>query len=256
MSLYRSVTLTALAAGLGATSLCAQGIGRLHPQHGGILFASDAVNAEFVLKPKGAYQVYFTDPTGEELPASVAADVALSLKRVSGATESIALHVDDSGEAWAGNGAPVDGPIASAHITYKYHGKPEQTDIPFANGYHAEFKTIPAQVKPGEETQLVVTIRDFFGRPIPKLQIEHTKPMHLMVVSRDLAEFDHIHPEPAPGSVFRVAHTFAHGGNFKLYVDYTPIGAANRIEPFELNVTGPARAAVPLVPTTVWTTTL
>ena len=189
----------------------AQGIGRLQPKHGGVLFASDAINAEFVLKPKGGYQVYFTDSTGEELPASTVTDLTLSVKRASGAPENLNLRIDDSGESWTGTGSPATGPITAA-ISYNFRGKAEQTEIPFANGYRAEFRTIPAQAKAGEPVQLVFTIRDFFGIAVPSLKIEHTKPMHLMVVSRDLSEFDHIHPEPVPGSVFRVSHTFAHGG--------------------------------------------
>jgi hypothetical protein len=76
------------------------------------------------------------------------------------------------------------------------------------------------------------------------------------VVSQDLAEFDHIHPQPVPGEVLRVAHTFMHGGHYRLYADYTPIGAASRIEAFDVNVSGPQRAKVPLMPTTVWDTKL
>ncbi len=233
----------------------AQGIGRLQPKHGGVLFASDAVNAEFVLNPKGGYQVYFTDSVGEELPASTVADLTLSIKRASGAPENLNLHIDDSGESWTGTGSPAAGPITAA-ISYKFRGKAEQTEIPFANGYRAEFRTIPAQAKAGAPVQLVFTIRDFFGKAVPELKIEHTKPMHLMVVSHDLSEFDHIHPQPAPGSVFRVPHTFAYGGNYRLYADYTPIGAANRIEAFDVNVAGPHRAQVPLVTTTTWNDTL
>jgi hypothetical protein len=233
----------------------AQGIGRLHPKHGGVLFASDAVNAEFVLKPKGGYQVYFTDSTGEELPASIVTDLTLSIKRASGAPENLNLHIDDSGESWTGTGSPTPGPITAA-ISYKFRDKAERTEIPFANGYRAEFRTIPPQAKAGEPVQLVFTIRDFFGKAVPSLQIEHTKPMHLMVVSRDLSEFDHIHPQPAPGSVFRVPHTFPHGGNYRLFADYTPIGAANRIEAFDVNIAGPPRSPVPLVTTTTWNDTL
>lgn len=234
----------------------AQGMGRLQPHHGGVLFASGPVDAEFVLKPNAGYQLYFTDSKGGELPASVVNDLVLTIKRGSGAPESVKLHIDDEGESWIGAGESSAGQIASASISYKFEGMPQQTEIPFANGYRAEFKTVPPHPKAGEPVQLVFTIRDFFGHPVTKLDIVHTKPMHLMVVSRDLAEFDHIHPEPAPGNVLRVTHTFLHGGDYRLYADYTPIGAANRIEPFDVTVSGAPRAKIPLVPTTTWNTTL
>jgi hypothetical protein len=55
---------------------------------------------------------------------------------------------------------------------------------------------------------------------------------------------------------FRVPHVFAHGGDYRLYADYTPIGGANRIEAFDLKVQGVNRPAIPLVPTGTWNTTL
>ena len=177
----------------------AQGIGRLQPKHGGVLFASGQVDAEFVLKPKGNYQIYFTDSTGQELPASTVSDLALTIKPPSGAPENVKLQIDDAGESWIGTGSPNVTAIASASISYKFQELSQQTEIPFANGYHAELRTIPARPKAGESVQLVFTVRDFFGKAVNKLEIQHTKPMHLMVVSQDLAEFDHIHPQPVPG---------------------------------------------------------
>lgn len=252
----RRLALAALFSLALVGTVFAQGIGRLQPKHGGVLFATGALDAEFVLNPKGLYEVYFTDSTGEELPASTVSDVALAIKPASGTQENVALKIDDSGECWTGAGKPTNGVSIKAQVSYRFHGKTEQTEVPFANGYHAEFKTIPQQVKAGQPVQLVFTIRDFFGKAVPTLQIEHTKPMHLMVVSRDLAEFDHIHPEPAPGSVFTVTHTFAHGGNYRLYADYTPVGAAGRIEAFDANVSGPVRNAVALAPTATWSETV
>src|ERR1700761_3085099 len=169
---------------LAAQSGQAQGIGRLQPKHGGVLFASGPLDAEFVLSPKGSYQIYFTDSSGEELPASTVNDLTLTIRRPDGGPQHLALKIDDSGESWAGVGTPTNGASIAARLSYTFHGKTEQTEIPFANGYHAEFKSVPQQVKAGDPIQLVFTIRDFFGKAVPALQIEHTKPMHLMIVSR------------------------------------------------------------------------
>src|SRR5580658_9256189 len=97
--------LTALGM-LAALPVFPQGIGRLQPKHGGILFASDAIDAEFVLNPKGVYQLYFTDARGEELPASIVRDLTLSIKRANAAPENIGLRIDESGESWTGTGSP------------------------------------------------------------------------------------------------------------------------------------------------------
>ncbi len=113
--------------------------------------------------------------------------------------------------------------------------------------FRAEFVTAPAEVKAGEPVTLSFTIRDAKGASVRQMQIVHEKPMHLLVVSSDLAEFTHIHPEPQPDGTFKIAHTFLNGGAYKLYADFTPQGASQVIESVDLNVIGNARPRVALV---------
>jgi hypothetical protein len=221
-----------------------------HPaKHGGVMFASGPFDLEFVLQGKGRYAVYFNTAAGEELPASTASGVTVSIKRSAGPAEAVPLRIDDAGESWLGAGSPSDAPTVSARVSYRFRGKPEEADVPFSTVYRAEFRAAPEAAKAGQPVQLSFTVKDFFGKSVRSLQIVHEKPMHLIVVSRDLAEFWHIHPEPAPGNVYRVAHVFSKGGDYRLYADFTPAGAGNRIEAFDLKVQGPARAAVPVEPT-------
>ena len=72
--------------------------------------------------------------------------------------------------------------------------------------------------------------------------------MHLLVVSKDLAEFYHIHPEQSADGSYRVEHTFPNGGEYKLYADFTPKEATQVVEQVDLKVGGAERAAVPLLP--------
>ena len=66
----------------------------------------------------------------------------------------------------------------------------------------------------GEPTKLTLVFydpqgrHDPQGRPIRFLERVHEQPIHLIVVSQDLEEFAHIHPEPASGDVFTVTHPF------------------------------------------------
>src|SRR5712664_3728057 len=70
------------------------------PQHGGIVFTSGDLDAEFVMgKPQGRYQVYFSDAAGEEVPAALATGVTLTVRRGAGPAEKIQLRVDDAGES-------------------------------------------------------------------------------------------------------------------------------------------------------------
>jgi hypothetical protein len=98
-------------------------------------------------------------------------------------------------------------------------------------------------------------VKDFFGRNTGAMQIVHERPMHLIIVSADLADFYHIHPTLSDGNVFRVTHVFPHGGNYRLFADFTPVGGGNHIESFNLKVEGTGRAPVSLDPAAAWTAT-
>lgn len=113
--------------------------------------------------------------------------------------------------------------------------------------YRAEFKTEPAQIEAGKDATLVFTVKDALGATVRDLPLVHEKPMHLLVVSRDLAEFYHIHPEPQPDGSYRVAHIFPNGGEYRLYADFTPKDAKQVVERIDVKVAGTERAKTPLV---------
>jgi hypothetical protein len=45
--------------------------------------------------------------------------------------ETVALHIDDTGESWVGAGRSVDDPAATARVAYTAYGKPYFIDVPF-----------------------------------------------------------------------------------------------------------------------------
>ena len=86
------------------------------------------------------------------------------------------------------------------------------------------------------------------GRPallrfkaVRHLEHVHERPMHVMVISPDLATFAHIHPEPTPFGDWEVTHTFPLPGRYRVYSEFTPPGANQRIEFFDVQVTGRAQ---------------
>lgn len=103
-------------------------------------------------------------------------------------------------------------------------------------------KTESANVQAGQPSLLSFQIRSPHGQPVRFLEYVHEKPMHLLIVSEDLAEFAHIHPELTVGDRYEVTHTFPHGGRYRLYADFTPPGEAQRIVSFTLNIEGRNRA--------------
>jgi len=113
--------------------------------------------------------------------------------------------------------------------------------------FKVEFKTEPGQIQAGTPATLVFAVKDSKNAVVKDLQIVHEKPMHLLIVSTDLAEFYHIHPEPSSDGSYRVAHTFPNGGDFKLYADFTPPNAKQVVERIDVKVAGAERPKVPLV---------
>ena len=121
---------------------------------------------------------------------------------------------------------------------------PVTTDA--AKAFSIDFKSEPGEIKAGTPATLVFTVKDRQGGVVKDLQIVHEKPMHLLVVSKDLAEFYHVHPEQSADGSYRVSHAFPNGGEYKLYADFTPQNAAQVVEQIDLKVAGDERAKVPL----------
>jgi hypothetical protein len=122
--------------------------------------------------------------------------------------------------------------------------------------FKIDFKSEPGAVQAGQPATLAFTVKDRQGATVKDLQIVHEKPMHLLVVSKDLAEFYHIHPEQSVDGSYRVQHTFPNGGEYKLYADFTPKEATQVVEQIDLKVTGAERAKVPLIADTNFTKTV
>jgi plastocyanin len=116
--------------------------------------------------------------------------------------------------------------------------------------FDVDFSSQPEQAQAGQPTTLTFTVKDQLGSVVKDLQIVHEKPMHLLIVSTDLAEFYHVHPEESADGSYRVTHTFPNGGDYKLYADFTPQGAVQVVEQIELKVGGAERPKVALVPDT------
>jgi hypothetical protein len=104
-----------------------------NPHHGGIVMMKGDLHYEVVLdKSGGAYQVYFTDAVSEDLPASIASMVALTIKRPGEPGEPISMTIDDAGESWIGKGRAVRDPLNTwATVAFTIAHEPYSIDIPF-----------------------------------------------------------------------------------------------------------------------------
>ena len=225
--------------------------GQIAPQYGGIVITLPNHRVEAVLKAEGKYALYFSDPAGELIPASSASQVTLTVQRPSAKPQTIPLKLGDTGENWVGNGAAVTDPATSVTVSYMLEGQRYSNSIRYFSTssnplFHTTLRTYPARAQAGIPSKLSFQIGDAANRKVTNLDIVHERPMHLLVVSEDLAEFYHIHPLPSASGTFDVSHIFPHGGHYKLYADYTPHETGGVIDSLDLNVAGQRRPAVKL----------
>lgn len=105
--------------------------------------------------------------------------------------------------------------------------------------YSIELKTSPAAPKAEEQVELSFAIKNAKGEAVKELEIVHEKPLHLLVVSSDLAEFFHLHPEPQADGSLKMQFAFKNGGRYKLYADFKPKGSPAQVKTLDLDVSGP-----------------
>ncbi|HLM02477.1 MAG TPA: cupredoxin domain-containing protein [Pyrinomonadaceae bacterium] len=125
--------------------------------------------------------------------------------------------------------------------------QPAEIDMS-AEDFTVEFKAAPEQPKAEEQVDLNFTIKNSRGGVVKDLQIVHEKPMHLIVVSEDLQEFFHLHPEAQADGSFKASFAFKNGGRFKLYADFSPVKDRQMVRDFDLTVAGAERAKADLKP--------
>jgi hypothetical protein len=101
------------------------------PHHGGIVLMKGELHYEVVLDPKGRHSVWFSDAVREDLPASVASRVEMTVLRPNAAAETLTLAIDESGESWIAAGKPVSGDDVMVKLTFVARGEPLEIEIPF-----------------------------------------------------------------------------------------------------------------------------
>jgi hypothetical protein len=105
-----------------------------NPHHGGIVMMKGDLHYEVVIDPAGSrHQVYFTDAVREDLPASIASSVALTIHRASHSDERVAMQIDEAGESWIGHGEPVVlAKTPTVGVSFSIHNEPYSIELPLA----------------------------------------------------------------------------------------------------------------------------
>ena len=84
------------------------------------------------------------------------------------------------------------------------------------------------------------------GKPVTEFEVEQARELHLIVVRRDLTEFQHLHPALAPNGTWSVDTAFAKPGTYRVLADFVPHGGEQTVLGTDVEVGGGEFAPVPL----------
>jgi hypothetical protein len=127
-------------------------------------------------------------------------------------------------------------------------GMPSVADEAQANSVKAKFMLSNEQPEPKQDTTITIQVQDKDGNPIDNFDVQHEKLMHMIIVSKDLSFFNHIHPDYKGNGEFTVTTQFPTAGQFELISDFAPtdMGAMSKSE--WITAQGTAPAAKPIEP--------
>ncbi|MCO1657503.1 hypothetical protein [Pseudonocardia humida] len=91
---------------------------------------------------------------------------------------------------------------------------------------------------PGAPAEFGFAITGSDGRPVTAFDVEHERQLHLIVVRRDTAGFQHLHPVLGPDGVWRVPLVLPAGGVYRAYADFVPTGGPHLVLGADLYAAG------------------
>lgn len=93
---------------------------------------------------------------------------------------------------------------------------------PTSNGYQVKVTSVDNGPATNHDTTLTLQVLNSSGQPVTKFTQDMTKWMHVIVVSRDLSAFAHLHPDYQGNGTFVVHHQFPFEGDFQLITEFIP----------------------------------
>lgn len=104
-------------------------------------------------------------------------------------------------------------------------------------GYSLDLRT--PRLEAGKSADLRFSVvRDGTGRPLTAYAREHDKELHLIVASRDLATFRHLHPTRAADGTWSIPVKLPEAGGYRVFADFRPKGGEGLTLGADLAVSG------------------
>lgn len=99
-------------------------------------------------------------------------------------------------------------------------------------------------VKPGQPVELRFQVKDQ-NNVLTDFDVVHEKTSHLILVSSDYTDFQHVHPTLDAKGTFLIKNVVFHkSGLYYVFMDVTPQGSAQVLKRFDLKVQGASRPLV------------
>jgi hypothetical protein len=99
-----------------------------------------------------------------------------------------------------------------------------------ADDFNLRLVATPKAPKPGEKVSLRFSvINPKTGEQVKQFNLMHEKLYHLFIISQDLTEFQHIHPEHQPDGSFTIDTVLPRPGAYKIYSDIYPESGAAQV---------------------------
>jgi len=129
-------------------------------------------------------------------------------------------------------------------------GTTDQVVEPASAGLRIEWAAEPAVPQPGQPTTFSYRVIEADSNlSVMDLPLDHERPMHLILVSEDLTQFQHIHPELTADGSYQVETTLPEAGTYRLYDEFVFDGQTV-LDERELTVGDAAPATAALTPDT------
>ncbi len=142
--------------------------------------------------------------------------------------------------AWAVGSAV--GPLSAApepppHAAEDAHGGGEHELVGLSSSANGYTITSPMVGVDGGNFRYTITGPD--GKAVTEFETAHDKRMHLVVVRRDLVEYQHLHPEMAADGTWKIPLAVGRAGVYRAFADFVPKGGERQTLGIDLFADGP-----------------
>jgi hypothetical protein len=105
--------------------------------------------------------------------------------------------------------------------------------------FNLKMEASPKPPKPNEKVRLrFMVYNPKTGEKVKQFQVMHDKLYHLFVVSQDMSEFQHIHPEFESDGTFTIETVLPRAGQYKIYSDFYPADGTPQVLQHNLMTAG------------------